>query len=50
MSTARMGTTPGERSGDPRFARSWRELGGQRWLDAIAYLDRERDEWARHLA
>jgi len=37
------------RAGDPRFLKAWQETRGQRWLDAVAYLDQERDAWARCL-
>lgn len=36
-------------AGEPRYARIWQETRGQRWLDAVTYLDRERDAWSRHL-
>jgi phosphotransferase family enzyme len=39
----------GAQTGDPRYLPVWRETRGQRWLDAVAYLDRERDTWTRYL-
>lgn len=36
-------------AGEPGFVQVWRETRGQRWLKAVAYLDRERDEWERYL-
>jgi aminoglycoside phosphotransferase (APT) family kinase protein len=36
-------------AGDPRSLAVWRETRGQQWLDAVAYLDRERDAWASYL-
>lgn len=36
-------------AGIAHYVGIWRDTSGQRWLDAISYLDRERDEWARHL-
>jgi aminoglycoside phosphotransferase (APT) family kinase protein len=39
----------GAAAGDPHYTTVWRDTAGQRWLDSINYLDRERDEWTRHL-
>jgi aminoglycoside phosphotransferase (APT) family kinase protein len=39
----------GAADGVAHYVRIWRETSGQRWLDAINYLDCEREEWARHL-
>jgi hypothetical protein len=36
-------------AGDPQYERIWRDNAGQRWLDAMRYLDSEHDEWVRHL-
>ena len=36
-------------AGDPRYLPVWQQSQGQRWLDAVAYLDRERDTWTRYL-
>jgi hypothetical protein len=37
-------------AGEDGFVRVWQTTRGQRWLDAVAYLDQRRDEWERALA
>jgi hypothetical protein len=36
-------------AGEAGFVEIWQSTRGQRWLDDIAYLDRERATWERHL-
>jgi len=39
----------GARAGDQTYAAALAAGNGQRWLDAIAFLDRSRDEWQPYL-
>lgn len=39
----------GAEGGGPTYAKVWQEQRGRRWLEAIDYLDDQRDDWQRHL-
>jgi aminoglycoside phosphotransferase (APT) family kinase protein len=36
----------GAEAGEPRSLGVWQQTRGRQWLDAVAYLDRERDHWS----
>ncbi len=40
----------GAERGHPTYSQVWQQTKGQRWLDAVAFLDERRDEWQQHLS